>query len=56
MGYNTQNHWVSGRCPSSGILETRKHNRSETETDPVSETLRFLVPRIPGDGQSLKPK
>jgi hypothetical protein len=24
-----QNHWVSGRCPSSGILNTRKHNVSD---------------------------
>jgi hypothetical protein len=28
--YNTQNYWVSGLCPSSGIPETRKHNVSET--------------------------
>jgi hypothetical protein len=26
MVYNTQNYWVFGLCPSSGILETRKHN------------------------------
>jgi hypothetical protein len=26
----TQNYWVSGLCPSSGILETTKHNVSET--------------------------
>jgi hypothetical protein len=25
-----QNYWVFGHCPSSGILETRKHNVSET--------------------------
>jgi hypothetical protein len=25
-----QNHWVSGRCPSYGILHTRKDNISET--------------------------
>jgi hypothetical protein len=33
MVYNTQNHcffWGGGFCPSSGILETRKHNVSET--------------------------
>jgi hypothetical protein len=24
MVYNTQNHWVSGLCPSSGILNTVK--------------------------------
>jgi hypothetical protein len=88
---NTQNYWVFGLCPSSGILETRKHNVSEswyvsvlrwrgigvvhwlrlalskgpntkyvssphlrTETDPLSETLCFLVSRIPDDGQSPK--
>jgi hypothetical protein len=32
-----QNYWVSGLCLSSGILNTRKHNVSET--DPVSKTL-----------------
>jgi hypothetical protein len=26
MVYNTQNYWVSGLHPSSGILNTRKHN------------------------------
>jgi hypothetical protein len=31
MAYNTQNYWVFGLCPSSGILETREHNVSETE-------------------------
>jgi hypothetical protein len=24
--YDTQNYWASGLCPTSGILETRKHN------------------------------
>jgi hypothetical protein len=28
--YNTQNYWVFGLCQSSGILETRKHDVSET--------------------------
>jgi hypothetical protein len=32
--YNTQNHWVSGLCPSFGILKTREHNFSETESVP----------------------
>jgi hypothetical protein len=27
---NTQHYWVFGLCPSSGILETRKYNDSET--------------------------
>jgi hypothetical protein len=26
----SQNYWVSGRCPSSGILNNRKQNVSET--------------------------
>jgi hypothetical protein len=30
MEYNTQNYWVFGLFPSSGILETRKHDVSET--------------------------
>jgi hypothetical protein len=30
MVYNTQNYWVLGLCSSSGILETGKHNVSET--------------------------
>jgi hypothetical protein len=40
---------------------SKKHNRVgvfaphlRTETDPVSETLCFLVSRIPDDGQSPK--
>jgi hypothetical protein len=28
--YNTQNYWVFGICPSSGILKARKHNVSES--------------------------
>jgi hypothetical protein len=27
---NTENRWVAGLCPSPGILNTRKHNVSET--------------------------
>jgi hypothetical protein len=30
MMYNTQDYWVLGTFPSSGILETRKHDVSET--------------------------
>jgi hypothetical protein len=29
MVYNTQSYWVSGLCPSSGILNTRKLNVSK---------------------------
>jgi hypothetical protein len=30
MVYNSQNYWVFGLFPSSGILDTRKHDVSET--------------------------
>jgi hypothetical protein len=30
MVYNTQNYWVFGLFPLSGILENRKHDVSET--------------------------
>jgi hypothetical protein len=30
MVYNTQNYWVFGLCPLSDILETIKHDVSET--------------------------
>jgi hypothetical protein len=30
MVYNTQNYWVFGLCPSSGVIKTRKHDVSET--------------------------
>jgi hypothetical protein len=30
MVYNTQNYWIFGLFPSSGILENRKHDVSET--------------------------
>jgi hypothetical protein len=33
---NTQNCWVFGVCPSSGILETRKHNVSKLDLFPSS--------------------
>jgi hypothetical protein len=29
MVYNTEKYWVSELCPSSGILETIKHNASK---------------------------
>jgi hypothetical protein len=46
MMYNTQNCWVFGLCPSSGILKTREQNArfevitAVTMTD-VSEERRF---------------
>jgi hypothetical protein len=48
MVCKTQNHWVFGLCPSSGILETREHNVSETESVSVlrcgegGETLSWI--------------
>jgi hypothetical protein len=35
MVYNTQNFWVLGLCPLSGILEATKHKVSETGSVPV---------------------
>jgi hypothetical protein len=35
MVYNTQNYWVLGFLPSSGILENIKHNISEIEPGPT---------------------
>jgi hypothetical protein len=29
MVHNTQNYWLFGLCPSSGILKTREHIVSE---------------------------
>jgi hypothetical protein len=53
MVYNTQNYWVFGLYPLSGILKTREHNvLRRAETDPVSETLCSLVLILPDDGQS----
>jgi hypothetical protein len=43
MVYNTQNYWVSGPCPSSEILNIRKHE--------VSETGSVSVPRW-GEGDT----
>jgi hypothetical protein len=52
MVYNTQDYWVFWTFPSSGILETRKHNVLETGS--VSEMLCFLVSTIPDDGKVQK--
>jgi hypothetical protein len=35
MVCNTQIYWVSGLCPSVGIVNSRKHNGSETGSLPV---------------------
>jgi hypothetical protein len=42
MVYNTQNYWVFGLCPSSDILETTKHNVSETGS--ISVLRRWKTP------------
>jgi hypothetical protein len=52
MVYNTQIYWVSGLFPLAGILETRKHDVSETGS--VSKMSCFLVSRIPDDGKHPK--
>jgi hypothetical protein len=48
MVYNTQDYWSFGRCLSSGILETRRHNVSETPSVSVlrrgEETPTLLGP------------
>jgi hypothetical protein len=44
MVYNTQNSSVFKLCPSSGILETSKHN--------VSETIGFC-PQVKGKTPNL---
>jgi hypothetical protein len=47
MVYETQNYWVSGLCPLSGILNTRKHNRWENRKTPAPlgplERANFLL-------------
>jgi hypothetical protein len=44
-----QNHWASGLCPLSGTQNIRK---TMIQKHPVSKTLRFVIFRIPYDGQS----
>jgi hypothetical protein len=57
MVNDTQNYWGFGLFLSSGILGNRGHDVSEkTETDPVSETSCPLLPKIPDDRKSPKPK
>jgi hypothetical protein len=36
MVYNTQNYWGFGFCPSSGILEIRKHKFRKLDLFPSS--------------------
>jgi hypothetical protein len=62
--YGSWYYWVSLLCPSSGTLtqqfgkwisfyhQVMGGTHLKAETDPVSETLCFVVLGIPGDGQS----
>jgi hypothetical protein len=43
MVYCTQNHWVSGLGPSSGILNTRKHNVSDVFPSSGEENTPTLL-------------
>jgi hypothetical protein len=52
MGKNIQNYWYFGLFPSSGILENRKHDVSETGS--VSKMPYFLFSRILDDGKRPK--
>jgi hypothetical protein len=57
MVFNTWSHSISGLWAASGILNTRKHSvlgegKTEIQLDSFSETLCFLVFRIPNDGSS----
>jgi hypothetical protein len=48
MVYNTQIFWIFELCPSSGILETRKHNVSKLDLFPFSgEGGRYLLIWVP---------
>jgi hypothetical protein len=49
MVHTTQNYSVFGLCPSSGILETRKHNVSETGSGFVCSicSINFYLPSYP---------
>jgi hypothetical protein len=58
MVYNTQNYWGVLVFPSSGILETRNHDVSETGSVSVLRDLNELVslPTTPEDGNIQFPK
>jgi hypothetical protein len=51
MVYNTQNYWVFGFCPSSGI--SKLENTTFRKLG-VSETLCFLVSRTADDERSVE--
>jgi hypothetical protein len=61
-------YWISGLCPSSGFLNSRKHNvlpkgpnrvgasfpSPDDGGDLISEKLCFLMFRIPDDAQNKR--
>jgi hypothetical protein len=47
MVYNTQNYLGFWTCPSSGILNTRKHNVSETSIHSCILFSHFTPSKIP---------
>jgi hypothetical protein len=49
MVHNIQNQWDFGLCPSSGILETKKHNISETGSVSFLMLVLSKGPKREGD-------
>jgi hypothetical protein len=47
-GYNYNNYWVFGLCPSSGIQKTREHKVSETGSVSVLRWGRGETPTLFG--------
>jgi hypothetical protein len=60
MVYNTQNYWIFGLFPSSGILENRKHDVSETGSVSVltwpitSSEIRYSIYSFPSPQQEIR--
>jgi hypothetical protein len=48
MVYNTQNHWDFGLCLWPAILETRKHNVSETGSVSILRREGWETPTLLG--------
>jgi hypothetical protein len=49
------NHWKLALSAGLNRVGVSPPSHLRTETDPVSETLCFLLSRIPGNGQNPKP-
>jgi hypothetical protein len=45
--YNTQNYWISGLCPSFGILNARQHKLKAAALTWVVQWLRLALFRVP---------